>query len=184
MRKGRRSWRWAGRGTVIKLGQFGVVNTSYSQSRMRGDNGGQINWGYQYNTSEFSVATQHTRRDRGFGNLALYDQPTVYDENDKPIASFSRNTDQYSLTFNMGQYGNIGAAWIGVESFDGQKTELLNLSWSRNLWGASSIYLAGSRDQQRGDWTVALSLQVPLGARDSAAVTVENTPGCGQHAAD
>ena len=168
-----------GAGTVIKLGQFGVVNTSYSQSRMRGDNGGQINWGYQYNTSEFSVATQHTRRDRGFGNLALYDQPTVYDENDKPIASFSRNTDQYSLTFNMGQYGNIGAAWIGVESFDGQKTELLNLSWSRNLWGASSIYLAGSRDQQRGDWTVALSLQVPLGARDSAAVTVENTPDAG-----
>ena len=168
-----------GAGTVIKLGQFGVVNTSYSQSRMRGDAGGQINWGYQYSTSEFSVATQHTRRDRGFGNLALYDQPTVYDENDKPIASFSRNTDQYSLTFNLGRYGNIGAAWIGVESFDSQKTELLNLSWSRNLWGASSIYLAGSRDRQRGDWTVALSLQVPLGARDSAAVTVENTPDAG-----
>lgn len=168
-----------GAGTVIKLGQFGVVNTSYSQSRMRGEAGGQINWGYQYSTSEYSVATQHTRRDRGFGNLALYDQPTVYDDNDKPIASFSRNTDQYSLTFNLGQYGNIGAAWIGVESFDSQKTELLNLSWSRNLWGASSIYLAGSRDQQRGDWTVALSLQVPLGARDSAAFTVENTPDAG-----
>ena len=66
-----------------------------------------------------------------------------------------------------------------MESFDSQKTELLNLSWSRNLWGASSIYLAGSRDQQRGDWTVALSLQVPLGARDSAAFTVENTPDAG-----
>lgn len=139
----------AGAGTVVKLGRFGVVNTSYSQSRMRGDDGGQINWGYQYSTSEFSLATQHTRRDRGFGNLVLYDQPTVYDENDRPIASFSRNTDQYSLTFNLGEYGNIGAAWIGVESFDSQKTELLNLSWSRNLWGSSSIYLAASRDQQR-----------------------------------
>lgn len=53
-----------------------------------------------------------------------------------------------------------------MESFDNQKTELLNLSWSRNLWGASSIYLAASRDQQRGDWTVAMSLQVPLGERD------------------
>lgn len=30
-----------------------------------------------------------------------------------------------------------------------------------------------------GDWTVALSLQVPLGARDSAAFTVENTPDAG-----
>ena len=164
--EGAESLALGGAGTVLKLGRFG-------------DSGGQINWGYQYNTSEFSVATQHTRRDRGFGNLALYDQPTVYDENDNPVASLSRNTDQYSLTFNLGGYGNIGAAWIGVESFDSQKTELLNLSWSRNLWGSSSIYLAASRDQQRGDWTVALSLQVPLGERDSAAVTFENTPDAG-----
>ncbi len=128
-----------GAGTVIKLGQFGVVNTSYSQSRMRGDEGGQINWGYQYSTSEFSVATQHTRRDRGFGNLALYDQPTVYDENDKPIASFSRNTDQYSLTFNLGQYGNIGAAWIGVESFDGQKPSCL-ISPGAATCGARAVF--------------------------------------------
>ena len=168
-----------GAGTVLKLGRFGVVNSSYTRSRMRGDSGGQVGWGYQYSTSAFSVATQHSRRDQKFGNLALYDQPTVYDTNDKPIASFSRNTDQYSLTFNMGQYGNIGAAWIGVESFDNQKTELLNLSWSRNLWGASSIYLAASRDQQQGDWTFALSLQVPLGERDSAAVTFEKTPDSG-----
>ena len=168
-----------GAGTVLKLGRFGVVNSSYTRSRMRGDSGGQVGWGYQYSTSAFSVATQHSRRDQKFGNLALYDQPTVYDTNDKPIASFSRNTDQYSLTFNMGQYGNIGAAWIGVESFDNQKTELLNLSWSRNLWGASSIYLAASRDQQQGDWTFALSFQVPLGERDSAAVTFEKTPDSG-----
>lgn len=177
--EGAESLALGGAGTVVKLGRFGVVNTAYTQSRMRGDEGGQMNWGYQYSTSEFSVATQHTRRDRGFGNLALYDQPTVYDEYDNPIASLSRNTDQYSLTFNLGDYGNIGAAWIGVESFDSRKTELLNLSWSRNLWGSSSIYLAASRDQQRGDWTVALSLQVPLGERDSAAVTFENTPDAG-----
>ncbi|MEG5441477.1 fimbria/pilus outer membrane usher protein [Enterobacter hormaechei] len=177
--EGAESLALGGAGTVLKLGRFGVVNTSYTQSRMRGDEGGQMNWGYQYSTSEFSVATQHTRRDRGFGNLALYDQPTVYDEYDNPVASLSRNTDQYSLTFNLGDYGNIGAAWIGVESFDSRKTELLNLSWSRNLWRSSSIYLAASRDQQWDDWTVALSLQVPLGERDSAAVTFENTPDAG-----
>lgn len=168
-----------GAGAVVKLGRFGVVNSAYTHSKMRDDNGGQTTWGYQYSTSEFSLATQHSRRDRGYGNLALYDQPTVYDEDHQPVASLSRNTDQYSLTFNMGDYGNIGAAWIGVESFDSQKTELLNVSWSRNLWGSSSIYLAASRDQQRGDWTVAMSLQIPLGERDSAAVTVENTPDSG-----
>ena len=65
-----------------------------------------------------------------------------------------------------------------MESFDSQKTELLNLSWSRNLWGASSLYLAASRDQQRGDWTVALATG-PAWERDSAAVTFENTPEAG-----
>jgi outer membrane usher protein len=164
-----------GAGTVVKLGRFGVVNTSYTRSHIRGDDGGQINWGYQYSTSEFSLATQHSRRGRGYGNLALYDQPTVYDENNRPIASFSRNTDQYSLTFNLGQYGNIGAAWIGVESFDNQKTELLNLSWSRNLWGpAASIWRPAatnsgvtgpSRSRYRCRWVNVTAPRSPLKIR-------------------
>lgn len=138
--EGAESLALGGAGTVLKLGRFGVVNTSWTQSRMRGDSGGQINWGYQYNTSEFSVATQHTRRDRGFGNLALYDQATVYDENDNPVASLSRNTDQYSLTFNLGGYGNIGAAWIGVESFDSKKLSC-STSPGAVICGAQAVFI-------------------------------------------
>ena len=168
-----------GAGGVVKLGQYGVVNSSWTESRMRGNSGSQFNWGYQYSTSTFSIATQHTRRERGFGNLALYDQTIVYDDDRQPLATLSRNSDQYSLTFNMGDYGNVGAAWIGVRSFDNQKTELLNLSWSRNLWGSSSLYLAASHDKQRDDWTFAMSLQIPIGERDSAAISVEKTPDAG-----
>ena len=177
--EGAESLALGGAGALVKLGQFGIVNSSYTRSRMDGDGGQQINWGYQYSTGAFSFITQHTHRDKTFGNLALYDQPRLYDDQNNPIASLSQSSDQYSLSLNMGNYGNIGAAWIGVKSFDSQKTELLNLSWSRNLWGASSIYLAASRDQQRGDWTVAMSLQIPLGDRDSVALTTENTPDYG-----
>lgn len=172
-----------GAGAVVKLGRLGVVNGAWSQSQMYGESGSQLNWGYQYNTNMFSIATQHSRRERGFGNLALYDQRYFYnseqDKGQSPVASLSRNTDQYSLTFNMEDFGNIGAAWIGVRSFDNQKTELLSLSWSRNLWGSSSIYLAASRDNQAGDWTFAMSLQIPLGERDSAALSMEHTPDAG-----
>lgn len=168
-----------GGGAMVKLGYFGVVNGAVTQSRMRGDSGQQINWGYQYSTSAFSIATQHTRRERGFGNLALYDTPVRYDENQLPIVSLSRSVDQYSLSFNLGDFGNLGAAFIGVRSYDNQKTELLNLSWSRNLWGNSSIYFSGSRDRQVGDWTVAMSLQIPIGDLDSVAVTAEHTPDAG-----
>ncbi|SUG29819.1 outer membrane usher protein SfmD [Salmonella enterica subsp. arizonae] len=147
---------------------------------MRGNPGEQRTWGYQYNTSAFSLATQHSRRTRGFGNLALYDQLPRVDDDNFPQASLSQRSDQYSLTFNMGTFGNVGAAWIGVRTFDAQKTELLNLSWSRNLWRSSSLYLAASRDQQQGEWTLAMSLQIPLGARDSAALSMEKTPDAGQ----
>lgn len=172
-----------GAGAVLKLGRLGVVNGAWTESRMFGASGNQLNWGYQYNTRRFSVTTQHSRRNRGFGNLALYDQRAVYNNVRDPgqyaFASLSRNTDQYSLTFTMGDYGNVGAAWIGVRSFDDKKTELLNLSWSRNLWGDSSIYLAASRDNQQGDWTFAMSLQIPLGDSDSTAISMESTPNAG-----
>ncbi|WLI76091.1 fimbria/pilus outer membrane usher protein [Kosakonia sp. H02] len=172
-----------GVGAVVKPGRLGVVNGAWTQSRMYGDGGNQLNWGYQYSTNLFSVSTQHSRRNRQFGNLALYDQRASYNDmqrnGQRPIASLSRNTDQYSLTVNMGDFGNVGAAWIGVRSFDSDKTELLNLSWSRNLWGSSSLYLAASRDNQRGDWTFAMSLQIPLSASDSAAISMERTPDAG-----
>lgn len=172
-----------GAGTVVKLGRLGVVNGAWTQSRMRGDSGSQLNWGYQYSTGVFSIATQHSRRERGFGNLALYDQNYYYTRTDndeqQPIASLSRNSDQYSLSLSLGDFGNVGAAWIGVRSFDNSKTELINLSWSRNLWRASNIYLSASRDRQRDDWTVAMTLQIPIGERDNVALSAENTPDAG-----
>lgn len=178
--EGAESLALGGGGAVLKLGQFGVVNGALSQSRMRGTDGQQINWGYQYNTSRFSLATQHTRRDIGFGNLALYDAPVRYDETMRPIASLSRSVDQYSLSLGMGNFGSLGAAWIGVRSHDDKKTELLNLSWSRNLWGNSSLYLSASRDLQAGDWTVAMSLQIPFGDLDNVGITMEHTPDRGR----
>lgn len=165
-----------GVGSLVKLGNFGVVNGAWSHSEMRGRSGQQINWGYQYSTQFISLATQHSHRDRGYGNLALYDSPNLYDDNNQPIASLSRSTDQYSLSMNMGNYGNIGAAWIDIRSFDDTKTQLMNLSWSKNLWGSSSFYLAASHDPAVNGWSLALSLQIPFGALENASMSIEHTP--------
>ncbi|HEY1844532.1 MAG TPA: fimbria/pilus outer membrane usher protein [Buttiauxella sp.] len=177
--EGAQSLALGGVGTLVKLGSFGVVNGAYTRSQMRGEGGQQVNWGYQYNTNWFNIGTQHSHRDRGFGNLALYDSPDLYDDSHQPIASLSRSTDQYSLSFNLGQYGNLGAAWIDIRSFDNEKTQLLNLSWSKNLWGNSSFYVAASHDPANSGWTMALSLQVPFGTQDNIAFSVENTPDAG-----
>ncbi|POP44985.1 fimbrial assembly protein [Superficieibacter electus] len=177
--EGAESLALGGLGSIIRLWRLGVVNGAWSQSEMRGRNGHQLNWGYQYNTSTFSLGTQHTRRNATFGNLALYDRPVMMDANNDPIASLSKSADQYSLSMNLNEFGNIGAAWIGVQSFDGQRSDLLNVSWSRNLWGSSSIYLAASHDRQRDDWTMAMSIQIPLGERDGMGLSLEKTPDAG-----
>lgn len=164
-----------GLGSMVKLGHFGVVNGAWSHSQMRGEQGQQINWGYQYSGERINVSTQHSHRDRGFGNLALYDRPSMFDINNPPIATLSRTTDQYAMSVNLSQYGNVGAAWIDVGSFEGEHTRLMNISWSKNLWWNSSFYIAGSRDPDRDGWALAMSLQIPFGTLESVALSVDRT---------
>ncbi|WP_423747671.1 hypothetical protein, partial [Cronobacter sakazakii] len=61
-------------------------------SKMRDNSGQQWTWGYQYNTAVFSISTHQPRRTRGFGNLALYDQPVRYDQYQEPIITLSRSS--------------------------------------------------------------------------------------------
>ncbi len=92
-----------GAGAVLKLGRLGVVNGAWTEPDVQPvvtSSTGGIN-----NTRRFSVTTQHSRRNRGFGNWrcttsAAYNN--VRDPGQYAFASLSRNTDQYSLTFTMG----------------------------------------------------------------------------------
>lgn len=177
--EGAESLALGGVGSLVKLGQFGVANGAWTHSRVRGRAGEQINWGYQYSASRFNLATQHTRRSQYFSNLALYDRPAPVAEDNQPVASLSRSSAQYSLSYNMGEFGNLGAAWLDIESFDDKHTRLVNLFWSKNIWANSSLYLSASHDPARDGWSMAMSLQIPLGRLHSAAVSVESTPDGG-----
>ncbi|EMH4162285.1 fimbrial biogenesis outer membrane usher protein [Pluralibacter gergoviae] len=169
----------AGGGGLLKIGQYGIVNASLTGSQMDGDAGRQHGWGYQYSNGVVSLGTQHIMRNSGFGNLALYDQRRSADSRVTSVASLSQRSDQYSLSFNLGGFGSLGTAWIGVRSFDGQKTSLLSLSWSRSLWRGSSLNLAASRDKQQGAWNLGLSVQVPLGRDNNVAFSTRSAPGAG-----
>lgn len=168
-----------GVGSLVKLDRFGVVNGAWTHSRARGREGEQYNWGYQYSASRFNLATQHTRRSQAFSNLAIHYQPAPDAGGDSPIASLSRRSAQYSLSYNMDRRGNVGAAWLEIESFDNNHTRLVNLFWSNNIWADSSLYLAASHDPARDGWSLAMSVQIPLGKSHSAALSVESTPDGG-----
>lgn len=159
-----------GAGGQVKLGSWGVINGALAQSQMSGKPGTQYSWGYQYNNSWLSLGTQHTLRSVDFGNLAL-----VGNRSDSEDTSYSlaRRSAQYTASVSMNQYGSLGLAYLDINSGDGERTRLWNLSWSKNLWGNSSLYISASRDQQQGEWSGAISLVIPFGEQGSASVSME-----------
>lgn len=161
-----------GGGVQMRIGSLGVVNGAVSQSRMEGSHGNQYSWGYQYSTTRFNVGTQHTIRSAGYGDLGLYGERQRSDD----YANFSylsRRSSQYSGSVSLDQYGNLGAAYIDITNTGGDRTRLLNLSWSKGLWGSSSLYVSASRDVEEGDWSGSVSLSIPFGTRSSASVSME-----------
>ncbi len=168
-----------GVGSLVRLGYYGVINGAVTQSQMRRDDGRQYDWGYQYNTNRFTFATQHTRRDRGFGSLANYDQPANRTPDNPPLVSLSKSLDQYSLSLNLSDYGNLGAAWIDVQSFNSDRTRLLNLTWSRGFFAGSSVYVSGSYDPDQSGWALGASLQIPFGSLSNVSFSGEHAPGSG-----
>ncbi|MDY0925791.1 fimbria/pilus outer membrane usher protein [Enterobacter sp. CFBP8995] len=159
-----------GAGGLVKLGSFGVVNGALAQSQMDGNPGTQYSWGYQYNNSWFSLGTQHIIRSADFGNLAL-----VGSRGDSANTSYSlaRRSAQYTASVSLNDYGSLGLAYFDISGGNGDRTRLLNLSWSKNLWGNSSLYISASRDQEQGNWSGAISLVIPFGEQSSASVSTE-----------
>ncbi|QHM72414.1 fimbria/pilus outer membrane usher protein [Mixta intestinalis] len=160
-----------GGGAQVKLGAFGVVNGALAQSRMKNDSGQQYSWGYQYNNSWFSLGTQHVIRSAGFADLALY---TIRSSDVNDITwSLSRRSAQYNASVSLNHFGNLGAAFIDITSGSGDRTRLWNLSWSKNTWGNSSLYVAATRDVGSGEWSGAISLIIPFGEHGSASLNLE-----------
>ena len=161
-----------GAGLQLKIGALGVVNGAVTQSRMQDNAGRQYNWGYQYTTRRFSAGVQQTRRTPGFGNLALYgDRESGVAT--KETYTLSRSSAQYNASVALDRYGSLGAALIDITSGSGDRTRLLNLSWSKNLWGNSSLYVSASQDRQEGRWSGAVSLMIPFSDLSNASLSVE-----------
>ncbi|UZW62194.1 fimbria/pilus outer membrane usher protein [Lysobacter enzymogenes] len=155
-----------GLGGLLKLGNAGVLNASYSRSRHEGEAGYQAVFGYQYTAHRFNLAMQQTRRDRGYADLATYDSV---------LPSPGRRTlTSASASVALGRYGSLGAAYFDIEGFDGDRNRLLNLSWSVSPWRNSSLYLSANREIGGDDWSAMAQWVVPLdGDRGSLSASVE-----------
>lgn len=160
-----------GLGTNMRLGQFGVLNAALAQSRLEGNQGQQTALGYQYNSQRLGFSYQRLQRHGDYADLTRIDRRDM---------QLSRSSEQVTLSLNLNQYGNLGAGYFDVRAGDGTRTRLINLSYSRPLWGNSSIYFSANREVGDRQWAAQAQLVIPFDMTGTLALGIERNKD-GQH---
>lgn len=142
-----------GLGGTLRLGNFGVLNGALAQSRFDGEKGHQTALGYQYNSQRIGFSYQRLQRHGDYADLSRVDTPDL---------QLSESSEQVTLSLNLDRYGSVGAGYFDVRAGDGSRTRLINLSWSKPLWGASSLYLSANREVGDSAWAVQAQLVIPF----------------------
>ncbi len=155
-----------GLGGNMRLGNFGVLNAALAQSQFDGDNGHQVALGYQYNSQRIGFSYQRLQRYGDYADLSRVDTPEI---------QLSQRSEQVTVSLNLDRYGSLGAGYFDVRAGDGTRTRLINLSWSKPLWGNSSVYLSANREVGDSQWAVQAQLVIPFDFNGTLAVGVERT---------
>ncbi|MFK3737710.1 fimbria/pilus outer membrane usher protein [Massilia sp. TN1-12] len=154
-----------GAGSLVRLGQAGVLSTSVAGSagRLRG---AQASLGYQYVAQRFAIDAESLRSTRGYGDLgSLDDAPAV------------RASDRLNLSVALAGGRNAGLSFINYKLPDQPAARIVSVSLGSQLvYGVQaslSAYRDLNRDEARG---MQLTLSFPLGghAGGSAAAGSQN----------
>lgn len=153
-----------GLGAVLRLGNLGTLNLAASHGGMQGDNGEQRVVGYQYNGRRFNFSLQRIERDSGFADLSVYDLDDY---------QLSRKSTQTTSSLSLERWGSVGVGYFDIEAADHSRTRLLNLSWSKPLWGNANLYLSANREIGDSNWTTALLLSIPFDLHGTLGGSIE-----------
>ncbi|WPM29183.1 fimbria/pilus outer membrane usher protein [Pseudomonas sp. P1B16] len=155
-----------GLGGNMRVGNFGVLNAALAQSQFEGEKGHQVALGYQYNSQRIGFSYQRLQRYGDYADLSRVDSPDM---------QLSQRSEQATVSLNLNEYGSLGAGYFDVRAGDGSRTRLINLSWSKSLWGNTSIYLSGNREVGDSQWAVQAQLVIPFDFNGTLAMSVERS---------
>ncbi|WP_256349183.1 fimbria/pilus outer membrane usher protein, partial [Pseudomonas gingeri] len=153
-----------GLGGNLRLGNFGVLNSAFSQSRFDGRQGRQVSLGYQYSSQRYSLSYQRLERHDQYADLTVIDTPYI---------SLSKRSEQVTASLNLDSWGSLGAGYFDIRAADDSRTRLLNLTWNRPLWGNSSFYLSANREIGDSNWAVQAQVVFPFDLNGSLSMSVE-----------
>ncbi|KHL74334.1 fimbrial assembly protein [Pseudomonas putida] len=155
-----------GLGANVRLGTFGVLNAAMAQSQFDGEKGHQVALGYQYNSQRLGFSYQRLQRHGDYADLSRVDSLDM---------QLSQRSEQVTLSLNLDRFGSLGAGYFDVRAGDGSRTRLINLSWSKPLWGNSSVYLSANREVGDSQWAVQAQWVIPIDFSGTLAVSMERS---------
>ncbi|QPN47170.1 fimbrial biogenesis outer membrane usher protein [Priestia aryabhattai] len=155
-----------GLGANVRLGTFGVLNAAMAQSEYDGERGHQVALGYQYNSQRLGFSYQRLQRHGDYADLSRVDSLDM---------QLSQRSEQVTLSLNLDRFGSLGAGYFDVRAGDGSRTRLINLSWSKPLWGNSSVYLSANREVGDSQWAVQAQWVIPIDFSGTLAVSMERS---------
>ncbi|RWR02338.1 fimbrial assembly protein [[Pantoea] beijingensis] len=145
-----------------------ITTPSRPESASDEKSGNQYTVGYSWYARRFNLAVLRSSRTAGYQDLSSYTSDT----------RLSRQADQATLSttpFGTGN-GTVGVGYYDVEAYDNTHTRLMNLSYSRSLWGQSSMFLSLNKTLSDNGYSAQLQFILPLssGANISTGVQRNN----------
>lgn len=160
--------RQAGVGTTVGLGLAGALTGSVSQSSGIG-NGQQYSLGYSYYARRFGITAQRIQRTQDYADLSV----ALALDSDLAGGPLSKIQDQLTFSFSPEGFGSFGVGYFASEDHSGRRTRLVNLSWSRSLWGSSSLYLSFIRQLDDASHAIQAQLVIPFDLHSTLTTGVE-----------
>src|SRR5471030_2749310 len=145
------------------MGQNSTQSATDSDTKAK--NGNQYTVGYSYYSTRFSLSALRSSRTPGYQDLTSYTSDT----------RLSRQADQ--VTFSTSPFGQsngtVGIGYYDVEAYDQSHTRLLNLSYSRSLWGQSSMFLSLNKTLSDSGYSAQLQFIIPFGNNTSVSAGLQ-----------
>src|SRR5471030_1066 len=142
-----------------------IVNPNTLSSDTNDKNGNQYTVGYSYYSTRFSLSALRSSRSPGYQDLTSYTSNT----------RLSRKADQ--VTFSTSPFGQsngtVGIGYYDVEAYDQSHTRLLNLSYSRSLWGQSSMFLSLNKTLSDSGYSAQFQFIIPFGNNTSVSAGLQ-----------
>ncbi|MER9406096.1 fimbrial biogenesis outer membrane usher protein [Mesorhizobium caraganae] len=170
-----------GVGAAFPLGPYGALSVAVAGSHHDGRTGSLVNASLEMSHEGWSI---YGRIQRAFGDYediaSITAEPSFSDPGDFPIfsAGVPRAIDQVTLSIPTPlDFSSLNLSYTHLESAEGQKSQIVGLSYSQQIFKRSSLYATAFVDlEDRDSFGVFAGISVPVGDDITASTGVESGP--------